>query len=155
MVFTEARAKERDDKIDALTKGFLGITVSCARCHDHKYDPISQKDYYALGGVFASSGYAEYPLVSEGDVKRYRAQQPRCGRRRRRSEQFVGQAQIEVATRLAGADGALSNRRAEGDAARSPGRNRRRRPSRPGLDPETFLRWGRYSRRRRRSSIHI
>src|SRR5205814_1810412 len=48
VVFVEARANERDDKIDALTKGFLGLTVTCARCHNHKYDPISQKDYYAL-----------------------------------------------------------------------------------------------------------
>ena len=77
VVFVEARANERDDKIDALTKGFLGLTVTCARCHDHKYDPISQKDYYALGGVFASSGYTEFNLAPEADVKRYKAQQAR------------------------------------------------------------------------------
>jgi hypothetical protein len=44
-----------DDRIDVVTRGMLGLTVSCARCHDHKYDPISTKDYYALYGVFASS----------------------------------------------------------------------------------------------------
>jgi len=44
-----------DDRIDTVTRGFLGLTVACARCHDHKYDPISQADYYALYGVFASS----------------------------------------------------------------------------------------------------
>ena len=43
------------DRIDVVTKGFLGLTVTCARCHDHKFDPISQKDYYALYGVFSSS----------------------------------------------------------------------------------------------------
>lgn len=43
------------DRIDVVTKGFLGLTVTCARCHDHKFDPVSQKDYYALYGVFSSS----------------------------------------------------------------------------------------------------
>ena len=53
-----------DDRIDTLSRGFLGLTVACARCHDHKFDPISQKDYYALAGVFASTGYIEVPLGS-------------------------------------------------------------------------------------------
>lgn len=44
-----------DDRIDVVTRGFLGLTVACARCHDHKYDPIPTTDYYALRGVFASS----------------------------------------------------------------------------------------------------
>jgi cytochrome c553 len=44
-----------NDRIDVVTKGFMGLTVSCARCHDHKFDPIPQKDYYALHGIFASS----------------------------------------------------------------------------------------------------
>lgn len=43
-----------NDRIDVVGKGFLGLTVSCARCHDHMFDPIPQKDYYALHGVFAS-----------------------------------------------------------------------------------------------------
>jgi hypothetical protein len=49
-----------DDQIDTVTRGLLGLTVSCARCHDHKYDPIPTADYYSLYGVFASS---EEPLV--------------------------------------------------------------------------------------------
>jgi hypothetical protein len=49
-----------DDRIDAAMRGFAGLTVACARCHDHKYDPISQADYYGLYGVFAS---AEEPIV--------------------------------------------------------------------------------------------
>ena len=43
-----------NDRIDVVSKGFLGLTVSCARCHDHKFDPIPTKDYYSLHGVFAS-----------------------------------------------------------------------------------------------------
>ena len=44
-----------ENQIDVLTKAFLGLTVSCARCHDHKFDPISQKDFYALYGILTSS----------------------------------------------------------------------------------------------------
>jgi len=43
-----------DDQIDATTRAILGLSVSCARCHDHKYDPVTMKDYYALAGVFRS-----------------------------------------------------------------------------------------------------
>jgi hypothetical protein len=53
-----------DDRIDTLSRGLLGLTVSCARCHDHKFDPITQKDYYGLVGVFASTAYVEVPLAS-------------------------------------------------------------------------------------------
>ena len=51
-----------DDRIDTLSRGLLGLTVACARCHDHKFDPISTKDYYALAGVIASSEYVEVSL---------------------------------------------------------------------------------------------
>lgn len=44
-----------DDRIDVVSRGLLGLTVSCSRCHDHKFDPISIGDYYSLYGVFASS----------------------------------------------------------------------------------------------------
>ena len=44
-----------DDRIDVTFRTFQGLTVTCARCHDHKYDPIPTKDYYSLYGVFASS----------------------------------------------------------------------------------------------------
>lgn len=54
-----------DDQIDTVTRGFLGLTVACARCHDHKYDPIPTADYYSLYGVFASSEAPfELPLVA-------------------------------------------------------------------------------------------
>ncbi len=44
-----------DDRIDVITRGFMGLTLTCARCHDHKYDPISMTDYYSLHGVFVNS----------------------------------------------------------------------------------------------------
>jgi hypothetical protein len=48
------KAEEWSEQVDTLTRAFLGLTVACAQCHDHKYDPVTQKDYYALAGVFAS-----------------------------------------------------------------------------------------------------
>src|SRR6185369_12147699 len=59
-----------DDRIDTLSRGILGLTVACARCHDHKFDPISTKDYYSLAGVFASTDYLEAPLVSADEVEK-------------------------------------------------------------------------------------
>jgi Protein of unknown function (DUF1549)/Protein of unknown function (DUF1553)/Planctomycete cytochrome C len=44
-----------NDQIDAASRGFLGLTVGCAQCHDHKFDPIPQRDYHALAGIFAST----------------------------------------------------------------------------------------------------
>jgi cytochrome c553 len=53
-----------DDRVDTLSRGLLGLTVACARCHDHKFDPITQKDYYGLVGVFASTKYVEVQVAS-------------------------------------------------------------------------------------------
>ena len=55
-----------DDRIDTITRGLMGLTVACARCHDHKFDPIPAADYYSLYGVLASSSEPkEYPLIGE------------------------------------------------------------------------------------------
>jgi cytochrome c553 len=60
-------ADEWDERVDVITRGFLGLTVACARCHDHKFDPISQEDYYALAGVMANTQLAERPLKPDAD----------------------------------------------------------------------------------------
>ena len=54
-----------NDRIDTVSKGFLGLTVACARCHDHKFDPIPTADYYALHGIFASTiEPREQPIIT-------------------------------------------------------------------------------------------
>jgi cytochrome c553/mono/diheme cytochrome c family protein len=76
-----------DDQIDTIGKAFLGVTLGCARCHDHKFDPVSQKDYYALAGMFYSTRIlqdlgakgANYvllrtPLAPADHVRRYEEQ---------------------------------------------------------------------------------
>lgn len=70
----QSRADERNDRVDMVTRGMLGVTVACARCHDHKYDPITAKDYYALSGVFASTRYEEYPVESAERVEAWKQQ---------------------------------------------------------------------------------
>ncbi|MCI0627568.1 MAG: PSD1 and planctomycete cytochrome C domain-containing protein [Acidobacteria bacterium] len=98
----EARAFERDAQIDALTRGFLGLTVACARCHNHKFDPIAANDYYALAGVFASSDYHEYPLVPESQVQFYNEQVKRTKEQEKLIEDFrttVADQLAEILTR--------------------------------------------------------
>ena len=51
-----------DEQIDTVSQAFLGMTMACARCHDHKYDPVSQRDYYALAGIFRSTD-AKYGTI--------------------------------------------------------------------------------------------
>jgi len=57
-----AQAETLDDRVDTVARGLLGLTVSCARCHDHKFDPIPQQDYYSLAGVFRNTRNDERPL---------------------------------------------------------------------------------------------
>ena len=72
-----------DEQVDTLTKAFLGLTVACARCHDHKFDPITTRDYYSLVSIFASTkNFVDVepkvseiyfaPLVSRDEYQRYR-----------------------------------------------------------------------------------
>jgi len=60
----QARAETLDDRVDTVSRGLLGLTVSCARCHDHKFDPIPTLDYYSLAGVFNNSKNVDSPLAS-------------------------------------------------------------------------------------------
>lgn len=68
-----------DDQIDVITRGLQGLTVTCARCHDHKFDPIPTSDYYSLHGIFASSEVPEeLPIIqrpkNEADYTAYLAE---------------------------------------------------------------------------------
>lgn len=58
-----------DEQIDAVSQAFLGLTIACARCHDHKFDPIPQTDYYALAGIFRSTEtlYGTIPVIQNNN----------------------------------------------------------------------------------------
>ena len=60
-----------DEQIDVVSRAFLGLTVGCARCHDHKFDPIPARDYYALAGIFRSTKtMANLSFVSKFNERR-------------------------------------------------------------------------------------
>ena len=79
----DVMADEWEDRVDTTTRTFLGLTVACARCHDHKFDAITMADYYALAGIFASTEMTtdndthlvrdgklqDLPLFARGDVQ--------------------------------------------------------------------------------------
>ena len=70
----QAIGEDNHERVDVSTRVFLGLTVGCARCHDHKYDPIPTRDYYSLLGVFTSSKKDEYPLAAPAEVETYKKQ---------------------------------------------------------------------------------
>lgn len=71
-VIKEVVAEEWDERIDAVSRTFLGLTVACARCHDHKFDPLTSRDYYALAGVFASTQLDDRPLLPDEEAAHVR-----------------------------------------------------------------------------------
>ncbi|MEM1069822.1 MAG: PSD1 and planctomycete cytochrome C domain-containing protein [Planctomycetota bacterium] len=72
----EVMADEWEDRVDTVSRGLLGLTVACARCHDHKYDPIPTEDYYALAGVFASTEMFNRPLPEKESGGNGQAKKP-------------------------------------------------------------------------------
>src|SRR5205085_192676 len=71
-VAAQVIADELDDRVDTLTRGLLGLTVACARCHDHKYDPIPARDYYSLAAAYNGSTLDVAPLADAKTVERFR-----------------------------------------------------------------------------------
>ena len=91
----QARGETLDDRIDTLTRGFMAVTVSCARCHDHKFDPIPQQDYYSLAGIFDNTMSGELPLVPEGVVEAYDDYQEKIKVAQRRGADLRARAREE------------------------------------------------------------
>lgn len=93
-----ARADDLDDMITQVMAATCGVTINCARCHDHKLDPISQREYYALAAVFSGVRRGDRPIDVAGDQKRTALRQTLVAERE----------QLQVALgRLEGADSIL------------------------------------------------
>ncbi|MBI1352738.1 MAG: DUF1553 domain-containing protein [Acidobacteria bacterium] len=78
-----------DDRVDVTSRVFLGLTVGCAQCHDHKFDPIPQSDFYSLQGIFDSSTPREIPLAPDAQVRRYKAAQKLVSHKKRTLDDYL------------------------------------------------------------------
>src|SRR5688572_5331745 len=86
------RADEWHDKVDVTSKAFMGLTVGCARCHDHKYDAIYAKDYYQIASIFASSRFKAYPRVPKAVADEYEQQNKILQKKNRALRTFLENA---------------------------------------------------------------
>jgi hypothetical protein len=132
----------QDDRVDALTRGLVGLTVACARCHDHKFDPIPTKDYYSLLGVFENTRPGRFPLAPPEVVAEYDRRKKEADLRQKAVREF----EDEQARQLAGILAAQSARYL--NAARAlakPDQEQIAAAARTAsLDAETLKRWTDY-----------
>lgn len=90
-----------DDRIDTVMRGLQGMTLACARCHDHKFDALTQKDYYALYGVFScSTEPGELPLIGPPkNIEAFKAYEKGIAEREAKLEAFLVKKRKEVPER--------------------------------------------------------
>ena len=93
------RVKVVDNQIDVITKAFQGLTVSCARCHDHKFDAVSQRDYTALYGVLASARPAQIEVHASEAIQR---QQGALSSQKKAIREGLAAHWVKVSNRLTG-----------------------------------------------------
>ena len=117
----KARADQVDNQIDVLFKATQGLTVACARCHDHKFDPIPTADYYSIFGILSSTHMAEICIDSPGRARKISEQAARIAGINASIEALLQPARRQAAAGLAGrlvaSAGAMGSERASGLAA--------------------------------------
>jgi hypothetical protein len=124
----------QDDRVDATTRGFLALTVACATCHDHKYDPIPTKDYYSILGVFNNTHLDETPVAAKETVDAWRAEKKKLDAKEKELKEFIESQTQQLAEILATetADYMLA---VSGDLSAEASAK---------LDPPTLARWKNY-----------
>lgn len=100
-----------DEQIETVGRAFLGLTLGCARCHDHKFDPIGTKDYYALVGIFGSTKtmedykriakWNEISVATTEQQTRRIEQQQRAAEAKKRLDEFIAKANQDLLASLA------------------------------------------------------
>ena len=91
----------QDDRVDATARGFMAITVACATCHNHKYDPIPTENYYSLLGIFNNTELHETPLAPKEEVEKYEAQKKLLDAQQAEIDGFIARQANELAEILA------------------------------------------------------
>ncbi len=122
----------QDDRVDVTSRGFLGLTVACATCHDHKFDPIPAKDYYSLLGIFRATEYHEVPLAPEPVVAAFQKHKKQVDDQEKAIQDFLNNQSTQLSEILA-AKTARYLKAAEKGVE-----------SEEGLDKETLERWAKY-----------
>ncbi|MBY0507386.1 MAG: PSD1 and planctomycete cytochrome C domain-containing protein [Bryobacteraceae bacterium] len=128
----QALGETANDRVDVTTKVFLGLTVGCAQCHDHKYDPIPTKDYYSLLGIFSSTKNHQFPLVPAAEVDRYQSQKKKIDALKETLNDYLAEQTKQLVDLLAR------------DTARYLMAAYRQETEVSGLDTETLGRWKKY-----------
>jgi hypothetical protein len=126
----------QDDRVDVTTRGFLGLTVACAQCHDHKFDPIPTRDYYSLQGIFENTEVDEHPLADKATVEEYKKRKKELTAREKELDEFLKAQGDQLADILAHQAGTYL------EAARG-------KVDGKGLDASTLERWKKYLTRER------
>ena len=93
--FHSLRDKD-DDRVDVTGRALLGLTIGCAQCHDHKFDPIPQSDFYALQGIFDSTNSYNDPLAPADQVAAYNEAKKRVSDQKARVDRFTEQQQNQL-----------------------------------------------------------
>jgi hypothetical protein len=134
-----------DDRVDVATRGFLGLTAACAKCHDHKYDPIPTEDYYSLLGVFRATQYREAPLAPADVVENYKLRRREYEEAREELKRFLVTESYQLGDILAArtADYLVAAWRVLGAPQATPGKA----ADTKGIDRATLERWIEYLRR--------
>jgi len=91
----------QDDRVDATSRGFLGLTVACAQCHDHKYDPIPTRDFYSLMGIFRNTNLHEVPLAPKETVDAYKKQEALIQKKEKELKEYLDAQSAQLGLVLA------------------------------------------------------
>lgn len=132
----------QDERVDATSRAFLGLTVGCAQCHDHKFDPIPQKDFYALQGIFANTQLNQIPLAPKEIVDSWNSRKSAMDRQSAKLNKFLDQQSETLGELLAA------------QTARYMLATRKLAPA-DGLDAETLERWTNYLNGRKKGYPYL